>query len=157
MRNHNDQTMTTESRSNTTNPEPSLAEGSHHLIRRNPMNKTELKIKMLEEAYKLIEKEENWIQNDASQDAKGRPVLARDKTAKKFCLGAAIGLASTPRDKEELKISCEIHHDIQKEISDNHEAYMPIVVFNDSPERTHKEVLNVLSTTINKLKGDQNE
>jgi len=121
------------------------------------MNRTEVKIKMLEEAYKLIEKEENWIQNDASQDAKGRPVLARDKTAKKFCLGAAIGLASTPRDKEELRISSEIHHDIQKEISNNYKAYMPIVVFNDSPKRTHKEVLNVLSTVLNKLKGDTHD
>jgi len=147
------------------------------------MNKTQVKIAILTEAYELIENEEDWTQGSNARDINDNEVEPTDVEACKFCLNGAIRAAgeSWPSIKENVEALEEVENSVKQEIIKRQDPirytnreilhnkavlheylnglspFSNMVDYNDHPTRTHKDILDILSTVLNKLKGDTHD
>ena len=111
------------------------------------------KIEVLTMARDLIYEPSAWIQCYHATDSEGMEVPPQDSDAVCFCLEGAIirsltelGMFVTGSDLWEVNI----------EVMGGREDHENIARWNDSPSRTHREVLARLDATLERLEAQQN-
>ena len=103
-----------------------------------------MELEILKKSRELLAKPENWIQKCLWGDGKGNSVYSEEAVC--FCLDGAIdkvcrSINETCLDEYEMKVVNFLGFKHLRELYD----------WNDVPERTHQEVLNLLDQTIARL------
>jgi len=107
-------------------------------------------IKVLEEAIELISPEGAWCQGVGARDKDGECVATLTNEACSFCITGSI-YKVTDGDCSLILIS-ELTSELPSERSlDNYRA---LTDWNDSPDRTQKEVVNLMTNTLKRLRSE---
>ena len=105
-----------------------------------------MELEILKKTRELLAKPENWIQKCLWGDGKGKGNYVEPTEAVCFCLDGAIdkvcqSIGETCLDEYEMKVVNLLGFKSLRELYD----------WNDVPDRTHQEVLDLLDQTIAKL------
>lgn len=87
--------------------------------------------------------EGGWCQHACARDEAGIPVGTTDLAARTFCVMGALLTLRLPHKEESLAI-VRLHATARKLDS----AYTSAALYNDTPERTHADVLNLYDVAI---------
>lgn len=97
-------------------------------------------VTVLRRTRKLIEKPERWIKRHFAVNANGDTVLPRSRNACSFCVRGAFRRITS--NMEERRASA----DYVRRVLPSHPV--SLIVWNDNPRRTHKQVLRALDRAI---------
>jgi hypothetical protein len=97
---------------------------------------------VLRRAAELIAKPENWIKGHLAQDRMRKPVPDTDPAACRFCINGAIGAAAAELGVVQWPAMVALDRTLKScRTSRPHDR---IVHFNDLPETTHAQALDLL-------------
>jgi hypothetical protein len=99
----------------------------------------------------LLSDPEHWCQKMAAQDKYGNYIYFRDPDAKKWCLAGAVFVMS-----DEKRYNKHISVPVKNFLEDILVAKTGEVIetWNDAPERSHQDVLDILDKAIFQIEND---
>jgi hypothetical protein len=94
--------------------------------------------------YELLEDPKSWTQRDSAIDAIGLPVSVQDPSACSFCIIGALYRCYPDASKDEMGSKMSRIQDQIRALDPLNRPVYSIPEWNDSPKRTHAEVIAVL-------------
>lgn len=114
-------------------------------------------LKILKAVRRLLSKKERWTKNHTARTKNGELTNYADRTAYAFCLtGAICRIGSTFYERKETSILLKNHLPRPFKRRNDNPGNLSLMYYNDHPRTQHKDILNLLDSTISSFtKGAQ--
>jgi hypothetical protein len=110
--------------------------------------------RVLAHVAKILEKPGCWTKGAYARDVHGTTVKIGDPSACQFCLMGAVYLALRELDISQRNEGASmLIHDIRTRLSSPSKGLM-VADFNDAPETTHQDVMNLLAEAREKVNAE---